>query len=145
MNFAIQQPTMMVSGTALGNGIGANEVDDESRLYLKSDNERSLEKLQLMPRPFLTVPYLGKGSCNTDVESRLFQGECISEKKSAGTIMGKSFMEYSMQPEDHERKNHATNPKYSIEEAALDGWVRGGISTREISQDMDAKTTRPSW
>ena len=149
VEFAIQQPAMVMSGTATGHGLNGRTVDYESLLYLKVDQERSLEKLQLSQRPFLTVPYLGKGSCNPDLESRLMQGEVVSDKKSVSTVMEKSFMQYTMQPEDSTRDGRALNPKFTVEEAALDGWVRGGVSTRELSQDMDfsksAKNTRPSW
>ena len=34
---------------------------------------------------------------------------------------------------DSEAKNKATDPRLKVEESALDGWVRGGMTTREMS------------
>ena len=147
VQFATLQPTLMVSGTAQGNGINGNVVDYESLLYIKSEQERAFEKLQLNSRPFLTVPYLGKGSCDPDMESKLLQGEISTDKKSVSTIMDKSFMPYMMQPESATMPSEPLH-KYVVEENGSDRWTRGGIPTREISQDMDkdlAKKSRPSW
>ena len=32
-------------------------------------------------------------------------------------------------------QNRVTNAKFNVEEAALDGWVRGGTATRELSRN----------
>ena len=62
-----------MSGTAQGHGLIGDVVDYESLLYMKVEQERPFEKLQLSQRSFLTLPYLGKGSCDPDVESRLLR------------------------------------------------------------------------
>ena len=75
-----------------GNGIGgisANVVDYESALLNKVGAERPLEKLQLHQRPFITVPYLGRGNGDPTLESQLQQGENISEKKSVSRYVPK--------------------------------------------------------
>ena len=46
--------------------------------------------------------------------------------------MDKSFLNYSMYPIDSTMQEHVSNPKYTVEESALNGWVRGGSSSREI-------------
>lgn len=145
MKFATQQPAMMISGTARGSGIIGAAIDVDSQLLLKTENERSLSKLQLMQRPFITVPYLGRGSVDPTLELQILQGERVSEMKSVGTIMDKSFMGYSMFPPDEERNERVVNTSHTIEESALDGWVRGGASSREIAFDSDySKKSRPS-
>jgi len=136
VQFATSQPNVMFTGIA-GAGVNSNFVDVDSLIRLNQTNERSLEKLQLNERPFLTVPYLGKGSCNPVLESQLIQGENSNEKKSVSTVMTKSFMEYSLYPTDDKMKEQCENPAYTIQEAALDGWVRGGILTRELAGDAD--------
>jgi hypothetical protein len=141
VKFATQQPTMMVSGT----GIASSVIDVNSMLTLKTEQERPLEKLMLHPRPFLTVPYLGRGSCDPLLESQLQQGELISDKKSVSTIMEKSFTPYSLYPTDDKMKDFVNNPANTVEEAALSGWVRGGMTTREMSVDSHFKgNNRPS-
>jgi hypothetical protein len=132
INFAIEQPSVLFSGTVHGNGLNGSVVDNDSLLTIKKTNDRPLEKLQLNQRPFLTVPYLGRGSADPSLESQLQQGEIASDKKSVSTIMEKSFIDYSMYPVDDQMKQRVDNPSYNVEEYALEGWIRGGISSREM-------------
>jgi len=122
VNFATNQPNIMMSGTALGHGINGSVVDTESLLKMKGDNERPLEKLQLVQRPFLTVPYLGRGSCDPTLESQLIQGELVRDHKSVTTVMDKSFQPYTFYPTDSNMEEHVQN-------FALNDW-RMGIDTR---------------
>ena len=144
VDFAMQQPTMVTSGTVLGHGLNGQVVDTESILNLKQVHERHFEKLQLFERPFLTVPYLGKGSCDPTLEAQLQQGEVVSDKKSVSTIMEKSFSQYALYPQDEGKKTDASK---LIEEAALNGWVRGGATTRDMTENTEfVKQNRPtSW
>ena len=145
VNFATSQPTVNFDGVAHGAGINGDVVDFESLLTLKVAQDRQFEKLQLFERPFLTVPYLGRGSCDPTLESQLLQGEIVSDRKSVSTIMDKSFADYALYPTDSKMNERVQNPAYSVEEAALDGWVRGGKATREMSSDEDLKkNNRPS-
>ena len=143
--FATSQPSVMFTGSNGGSSVGGAVIDVNSMLLLKTEKERSLEKLSLIQRPFLTVPYLGKGSSDPTLESQLQQGELSSDKKSTSTVMEQSFMNYSLYPTDDKMKERVNNPAYSVEESALDGWVRGGMTTREMSTDKSlAKNNRPS-
>jgi len=145
VNFATQQPNVMFSGVSNGRGLIGGLVDMDTNLLLKTEQERSLEKLSLNQRPFITVPYLGRGSCDPLLESQLLQGENSQDKKSVSTIMTKSFMNYTMYPLDDEMKNRVTDTRNTIEESALEGWVRGGVQTRELAQDgAFAKDARPN-
>jgi hypothetical protein len=134
INFATSYPTMVISGIANGSGLNGQIVDYDSNLTIKTEQERPLEKLSLNARPFVTIPYLGRGSCNPDLESQLLQGESVFEKKGVSTIMDKSFMPYTMYPVDNNMQQHI-KPEFIVEESALDGWVRGGISTRETGDN----------
>ena len=141
VQFAIQQPTVSFNGIAYGSGLNGSVVDIDSALMIKKENERPLEKLQLFERPFLTVPYLGRGSCDPTLESQLQQGELVSDKKSVSTIMDKSFAKYALYPTDSKMEEHVKNS----ENVALEGWSRGGISTREMSTDESMKkNNRPN-
>jgi hypothetical protein len=142
VKFATQQPTMNFNGLANGNGIHNAAVDQESMLKLKTTEERPLEKLQLFSRPFVTVPYLGKGSCDPTLESRLQQGETVTDRKSVSTIMEKSFGAYSLYPTDSKMENQVKDASHTVEEAAMEGWVRGGMSTREMPSDEQARRNR---
>lgn len=145
VQFATEQPTMMFSGTVSGNGINGQIVDSESEIFYNSQNEHPDEKLSLNSRPFVTIPYLGRGSCDPVLESQLLQGEMVNDKKSVSTIMEKSFNNYSLYPIDDVMKNRVEDPTKNIEEAALNGWVRGGMLTRDMSSDPNFKNNnRPS-
>jgi len=142
VQFAMQQPTMNFNGLANGNGIHNAAVDKESALKLKPTEDRPLEKLQLFSRPFVTVPYLGRGSCDPALESQLQQGEPVTEKKSVSTIMEKSFGAYSLYPTDNKMENQVKDASHTVEEAAMEGWVRGGMSTREMPNSDIARKNR---
>jgi hypothetical protein len=145
VQFATQMPTIMFSGTSNGPGINGELIDVDSVLKLKVEGERPLEKLSLTERPFLTVPYLGRGSCDPSLESQLQQGEIVSDKKSVSTIMDKSFANYSLYPLDSKGQEYVNNPANTIQEAALDGWIRGGVTTRDMSTDNKfIQNNRPS-
>jgi hypothetical protein len=134
LDFATSQQIIMPNSTFGGSGVGMN-VDTDSILHLKTEQERALGKLQLMQRPFATVPYLGRGSADPALELRLLEGQSVSDLKSTSTIMSQSFMGYTLYPTSTKMTDRVQDPKYTVEEAALDGWVRGGSSTREMSTD----------
>jgi hypothetical protein len=146
IKFATQQPAILPNGVNGGSGVGGGQVDNESILLLKTEEERALGRLQLLQRPFTTVPYLGRGSCDPDLESQLLQGETVADKKSVSTVMSQSFMGYTLYPTSDKMEEHVKNAKYTVEEAALDGWVRGGAASREMSEDPYMKQThRPTY
>lgn len=144
IQFATSQPAIMPNGTFGGSGVGKN-IDTDTFLLLKTEQERSLGKLSLMERPFTTVPYLGRGSVDPTLESQLMQGEHVADKKSVSTVMAQSFMGYTMYPTSSEMNEHVSNPKFTVEESALQGWTRGGFPSRDMSDDPNScSNVRPS-
>lgn len=136
IRFATSQPTIMMNGLANGDGLNGQIVDYDSELLIRTEQSRPLEKLSLNARPFVTIPYLGRGSCNPDIESQLLQGESVFEKKGVSTIMDKSFMDYSLYPVNDDMQRHmSTAAHIPTEDAALNGWVRGGVQTRALGAD----------
>jgi hypothetical protein len=130
VDFATQQPRLMFSSTVHGGGLNGSVVDYDSSLLIDVENVRPLEKLQLYPRPFLTVPYLGRGSCDPSLESQLQQGEIVGDKKSVSTMSEVSFSDYNTFASDSNMVSRVSNPSNTIQELAMNGWVRGGTSTR---------------
>ena len=127
IDFASAFPTMTTAGSNLGGSV----VDESSKLAFSGvEQTRSLEKLQNQTRAFITIPYLGRGSCDPKLETQLLQGERSNEKKSVGTIMSKSFMDYRTNPADEQAL-----PENRLEDLAMNGWVRGGEITRKIGGD----------
>lgn len=143
--FATAQPAIMISGSVGPSSISSGVIDIDSALLIKKEQERPLDKLQLSQRPFLTIPYLGRGSCDPTLESQLQQGEVVSDKKSVSTVMEKSFMGYTIYPSDDNMTARSSNASSTVEEAAMSGWTRGGASSREIYTDKSfSNTSRPT-
>lgn len=140
IRFATSQPAIIPVGV-MGSGVGGNNVDGESLLLLKTDQERALGRLNLMERQFLTVPYLGRGSVDPALELRLLEGEPMGEKKSISTVTAQSFMGYTLHPSSKEMEEKSG---VRIEESAMKGWVRGGSATRAPVDTELAKKGRPS-
>ena len=86
IQFATQQPAV-VPNSVTGSGVGSEKIENESNLLLETENERVLGRLNLMQRPFLTVPYLGRGSVDPTLELQLKEGELNEQKKSTSTVM----------------------------------------------------------
>ena len=131
--FATQQPKMNFRGSGGGVGIPGGVIDYDSLLLIKTDQQRSFEPLQLIQRPFATVPYLGKGSVDPILEAQLMQGQSVSDRKSLTTVMDKPYIDYNSYPLMNDVKERVTNPAFSVEESALSGWTRGGVPTREMN------------
>ena len=56
--------------------------------------------------------------------------------------MDKGFINYNDYPLMDDVKERITNPAYSVEEAALNGWTRGGASSRDMANDRSISTNR---
>lgn len=136
VKFATSAPTVNFRGV-IGSGLPGDVIDKDSELIIKSEQQRAFEKLQLNQRPYATVPYLGRGSNNAVVESQLQQGQQVTDRKSTSTVMESQFIDYKHYPLTKKVSDRVNNPAYSIEEAALEGWVRGGLPSREISKDSN--------
>lgn len=115
-------------------GVGGCNIDQNSQLLLGSLQTHPNYKLALHnQRPFATVPYLGKGMFDPDAESKLFHTDAFSieKKKSVSKLSEISYMPYTNYPLIPEIKNTVTDPRYLVEGVAMDGWVRGGESTKK--------------
>lgn len=130
VHFATNQPTVNYSGVNGGSSVGAANIDVDSQLMINVEQARPSEKIQLSERPFLTVPYLGRGSCDPVLESNLLQGDVVSSKKSVSTISETTYIDYKNYPMMESLRDTVTNPNYIIQESAMSGWTRGGSSSR---------------
>jgi hypothetical protein len=140
IRFATSQPAIVPIGV-IGGGVGGNNVEGETLLLLKTEQERALGRLNLMERQFLTVPYLGRGAGDPVLELQLREGEPMGEKKSVSTVTAQSFMGYTLHPSSKDMEDKSGT---RIEESAMRGWVRGGADTR-APMDGDLSTKgRPS-
>ena len=133
IHFATSQPNVYYNG---GAGVSAGcTIDNDSNLRIGSVQTNPKCRISLQERPFLTVPFLGRGPSMPVKESQLLQGHYNPDKKSCKTIMEKSIRpNQDLVPA---LKASIQNPANLCEGVAADGWIRGGLPSRELSRDQD--------
>ena len=132
--FATSQPAIVYNG-GLGMSVGGCNVNESSNLLIGSIQTNPKCRLNLQERPFATIPYLGRGPCNAVLEAELQQGDQITNKKSITTTSEKCYLPYSNYPLIDPIKETITNPEYLVEGAAAQGWVRGGVPSRDLVRE----------
>ena len=135
-NLATSQPGIFYKG-GYGSGAGGCNIDDSSNLLIGSIQTHPRCHIDLFQRPFATVPYLGRGYVNPVIESQIQQGEQIVNKKSVTNLSEKSYVTYHSTPLLPAIKEQITNPANYVEGVASEGWVRGGVPSRELTRDAD--------
>lgn len=135
VDFATAQPAINFTGSNQV-GIGGCNIDDNSQILI-TDLTRGKCKIDLLQRPYLTVPYLGRGKSNAILESQLQQGELANNRKSINPSTEVSHMNYSQTPLIPSLKSTVTNPANLVESVAAEGWIRGGIPVRQLTRDQE--------
>jgi len=130
VRFATQQPCVFYNGTYSTSPGGLN-VDDSSKLLIGSLQTHPKCHISLQQRLFATVPYLGRGSVCSNIESQIMQGEMIPNKKSVNNVTEKSYLNYHMTPLLPHIQSSMSN-----EESVNPNIVRGGITTRDMNKDV---------
>jgi len=132
---ATSQPSMFCKG---GNSIAADgcNIDESSELLIGgSAISKSRSKLTLAPRAFLSVPYMGKGATDPDLEANLRHGEMATNRKSVRPDSELSYTDYHHYPLIPEVKRNIQNSQRMVEESAADGWIRGGVPSRSLVRE----------
>jgi len=136
IEFATSQPGVFYNG---GNSTGAGgcNVDESSNLLIGTIQTHPRCKIDLNQRPFATVPYLGRGSVDPVLEAQIQQGELLTNKRSVTKMGEKSYIKYSSTPLLPSVKERITNPAYCVEGVAAQGWIRGGVPSRDLTRDRN--------
>ena len=137
---ATTQPGINYSGS-FGLGVGGCNVDDSSKLLIGGIQTHPKTRIDLFGRPFATVPFLGRGSVDPILESQIQQGEAITNKRSVTRLTEKSYLKFHTTPLIPEVKKNIQNPSLMIEGMASEGWIRGGVPSRELTRDRDFYTS----
>ena len=140
IEFALSQPSVNYKGTQELAVDGCN-VDINSKLKIGSELTHPKCKLSLEERPFKTVPFLGRGPGNPLIESQILQGEQNTNRKSVTNVTEQSHMTHSQVPLIPTLAASINNPANLVESAASEGWIRGGLPSRELTKDYDYFTT----
>ena len=137
---ATSQPCVFYNSSNGGTnnvGSGGCVVDESSKLLIGSTQTHPKCKIDLFQRPFATVPYLGRGSVDPILEAQIQQGELLTNKRSINKLSEKSYIKYQNTPLLSSVKDRVTNPTYCVEGVASEGWIRGGVPSRDLSRDRD--------
>ena len=82
MEVAAQNPTINFKD---GHGITECYIDDDSKLRIGRMRKNPKCPNQLFTRPYATVPYMGRGSGDSYLESQIRIGEDTVERKQCNT------------------------------------------------------------
>ena len=133
---ATTQPGIMYNG-GYNSGAGGCNIDQSSDLQIGTIQTHPRCRIDLFQRPFATVPYLGRGSVNPVMEAQIQQGESLVNKRSINNLSEKSYIKYHQSPLLPSVKERLNDPATSVEGVASEGWVRGGVPSRELTRDGD--------
>ena len=136
IELATTQPGIMYNG-GYNVGAGGCNINESSNLQIGTIQTHPRCRIDLFQRPFATVPFLGRGSVNPIIESQIQQGEQLVNKRSVNTLSEKSYIKYHQTPLLPAVKARMNDPSTQIESVASDGWVRGGVPSRELTRDSD--------
>jgi hypothetical protein len=117
-----------------GFGVNADLIDEEKREG-KVNNFRG-DANQLFPRPYLTVPYTGKGKYHVDIDSEIRSANIAGDDRACNSLSGVSI-EHQYTPLVPNLKETIQNPKNLIPEDSVPDWFRGGVDTTQIRKDVD--------
>lgn len=136
ISLATTQPGIMYNGGS-GSGAGGCNIDESSKLTIGTIQTHPKCRIDLFQRPFATVPFLGRGSVNPIVESQIQQGDMIVNKRSINNLGEKSYIKYHQTPLLPSVQAKLNNPANYVEGVASQGWIRGGVPSRELARDMN--------
>jgi len=135
IEFATSQPNVNFTGSHQV-GINGCNIDNNSELSITKITKPKC-RISLLQRPFATVPYLGRGQSNPVLESKLLQGDLANNRKSANPSSEVCYIGYQNTPMIPSLQNTITNPANLCESSAAEGWIRGGLPSRDLTRDKD--------
>ena len=137
IQFALNQPNVFYKGTKQV-AYGGSNIDESSELTIGSKLTHDRGNLNLQERSYITVPYLGRGTGNSDIELELKTGECQINKKTVNPSSELSYISYKNYPLLDSIQQSVANPSNRIESEADSSWVRGGLPSRDLIRDNNS-------
>lgn len=113
---------------------GGSNINSNSKL-LRGVISKPKCKITLIERPYMTVPYLGRGKRNIATESDILQGNLQTNKKSINPSSEIDYGGLHYTPLLPSVKTTITNPRNLVEGAAHKDWVRGGVASRFLHEE----------
>ena len=119
-----------------GYGVNNGDIDAESALRNQPGFKVNRCNTRSQPRPFLSVPFMGGGRGNPDIESELLHSEVSRMGKACDTVT-EEFFPQQYTPLVPSLQKTIQNPSNLIPEVAASGWIRGGLPSREYIRDVN--------
>ena len=136
-NVAMQYPTMLArDGYGWTSKDGCN-IGNDTKLRLGKQITAFKGPKSLKTRVFVGGPNLGRGEYYPDVESKIRPGETTAMGRSVDVLSGVSINRFT--PMLESLAQTIQNPHHIIPEDAKDGWIRGGMSSRNYVRDQARK------
>ena len=119
-----------------GYGLNNNNINADS--VLRNQPGYNVKRCNIRPqaRPFLSVPYMGGGRGNAEVETLLQHSEMSRMGKACDTVT-ETFFEQQFIPLVPSLAKEIQNPKNLVPEVAAAGWIRGGLPSRDYLRDVN--------
>lgn len=119
-----------------GYGFNNSQIDADSVMRNQPGFKSNRCNIRQQARPFLTVPLMvGGRTGGSEIESNLLQGQQVRMGKECGTVSEQQFEVFT--PLIPSVQANIQNPKNLISEVAQQGWIRGGIPSREYLRDIN--------
>ena len=135
LNFALGAPNINYTGSHQV-GMGGCNIDKNSELLIDPIS-RPPCRISLFQRPFLTVPYLGRGSVDPTTELMIKQGDQVSRRKTDTELSEKSMIDRHYTPMIEDIETRIGKPSNYVESNVSQGWIRGGLPCRELIRDKN--------
>lgn len=133
---ALANPTVSY-GASYGNA-ASSVIDDESILRNHTVQTHNLKQTHAVsrpqPRPFATVPFMGGGRGNPDVESSLIHPEMVRCGAECGATVSEAQWPV-FTPLIPKIAANIQKPENLVQEAAAPGWMRSGLPSRQYARD----------
>lgn len=133
---AYQQPAVPA---APGYGWSAASIQADSVLRnhaVQTNSPHCPIRGRVQARPFVSVPYMGRGKGEAFLEAKLQQATFVRQGKDCGTISD-TFYENQFTPLIPYVSQNVQNPVHLIPEVASVGWIRAGIPSRQWVRDQN--------
>lgn len=131
----LSQPTMNINyGPGIIGERGSLVDNDSLQKFSELTNKNVINTLN--ERPYLTVPYMGRGIGDSNMEPVLRNGEDTFQHKPCNSLAGVTIDNF-FTPMVPNLRREVQDPKHIIPEDSMKCWVRGGLPSRQIVKNMD--------
>ena len=143
MAVALNQPLTQYKDGFGYIGQRGNLVDTDSAFKLGTELTNKKGPITLQERPYLTVPYMGRGVGDPRTESSLKEGVTTQEKRQCNTLAG-IHLPQQYTPLVECLKKEVQDPIHIIPEMNSKDWIRGGYPSRQWVHNLHFDERCPS-